>query len=69
MNHGENNVSNDVTAGQDKIAQDMWVSYQRVLEAREGNESGNEDEEDASEEEDDNFAEEMFYEDNNFLMI
>ena len=56
MNYVEE--ANDVTVHRDKIAQDMWDSYQRVLEVREGNEE--------DENEDDNLT--TFYEDNNFLM-
>ena len=61
MNHVEDDVSHNVTVRRDKIAQDMWDSYQRVLEAREGDESGNEDDN----VEDDNFT---IYEDDNFLI-
>jgi hypothetical protein len=65
MNHGENDVSDDVTVRRDKIAQDMWDSYQRVLEDREleGDESGYEDDDD------NNFTEEMIFEDNNFMIV
>ena len=68
MNHSENNVSDDVTVRRDKIAQDMWDSYQRILEAREGDESGNEDDDD-DDDEDNNFTEEMLYDDDNFILI
>lgn len=54
----ENNVYGDVAARQDKIAQDMWDSYQRVLEARGEDESGEDDNEG------DTSNEEMFYNDN-----
>ena len=55
-----------VAARRDKIAQDMWDSYQRILEARAlaGDESGDDEDED----EGNDFTEGIFYEDNNFLI-
>ena len=67
MDHSENDVSGDITIRRDKIAQDMWDSYQRVLEAREGDESDNEDGDD--DDEDNDFTEEMFNDDNNFITV
>ena len=64
-NYAEDDGEDDVVLRRDKIAQDMWDSYQRVLQAREGDESGDELDED---EDDDNFTEATFQEDNDFLM-
>jgi hypothetical protein len=63
-NYGADDVSDDVTTRRDNIAQDMWDSYQRFLEARELEGDENEDEED-----EDDFTEATFYEDDNFMMI
>jgi hypothetical protein len=60
VNHDED-VS-DVAIRRDKIAQDMWNSYQSILEARAQEGLGDEDEDD-----DDN--EEMLYEDDNFITV
>ena len=60
MNYVEDDVLDNVTVCCNKIAQAMWDSYQRVLEAREGDGSG-------SEVKDDNFT--TFDKDNNFLII
>jgi DDE superfamily endonuclease len=62
MDFSEDDISEDVTVRRDKIAQDMWDSYQRILEDREGlegEESGNDDDDDGN----DNFT------DGNFLTI
>ena len=67
MDYTENDISDDVAFRRDKIAQDMWDSYQRVLQARNEEEGGNEDDED-DEDEGDNFIEEMFYDDENFII-
>jgi hypothetical protein len=61
VNYVEDNTSDDVTIRRNKIAQDMWESYQRVLEDRGDNEEDNDD--------DDNLTEETFCEDDNFIMI
>jgi hypothetical protein len=63
VNHGEDDDVSEVAIRRNKIAQDMWDSYQRVLQAREAL-GESEDEED-----DDNFNEEMLYEDNNFITV
>jgi hypothetical protein len=63
VNHGEDDDDSEVAIRRDKIAQDMWDSYQRVLQAREAlGESGDE-------EDDDDFNEEMSYEDNDFIAV
>lgn len=57
VRQGDDNVTDDVAVRRDKIAQDMWASYQSVLEARENEgEDGDEDSDD-----DYNSDEDMFY--------
>lgn len=63
----EDTVFDNVTIRRDKIAQEMWDSYQRILEARagEGYVSGDEDDEDDF----DNLSDGEFQEDNDFLIM
>lgn len=59
--HGEDDVNDTFAVRRNKIAQDMWDSYQRVLEARREDESN--DDEDDDEDYYNSDAEE-FYNDN-----
>ena len=63
----EDTVLDNVTIRRDKIAQEMWDSYQRILEARagEGYVSGDEDDEDDF----NNLSDGEFQEDNDFLIM
>jgi hypothetical protein len=53
--YSEDNVSDGVAVRRDKIAEDMWDSYQRILEARGEEESGDDDDDDNDN--DDNYDE------------
>ena len=66
MNYMEDDILDDATIRWDKIAQEMWNSYQSVLQAREADENDSENDDD--EVEDDNITEFTLYEDNDFLM-
>jgi hypothetical protein len=71
INYAEDDdIDDDVNHRREKIAQDMWDSYQRVLEDRaagEGDESGDDDDDD--DDDGGNFTEVTFNEDNNFLTV
>lgn len=47
INYGEDDVLDDVAVRRDKIAQDMWDSYQAILEGRREDEGGDDSDNDS----------------------
>jgi hypothetical protein len=64
INYGEDDVLDDVAVRRDKIAQDMWVSYQTILEGRREDEGGDDSENDSE----DNLYQDEFQDDDTTSM-